>query len=127
MFFFILFYLRFHGALENSKEFYLQFFVDIVTEFCFSSEKAFKSLDKETVLPRIMNYAFNRESSATKRFSPLEDYGVDESPVVRSFILQQLLSRYNYQLTIGNFYSFFKQSLVEENFNFLINFDFKEG
>lgn len=81
-------------AKENQeiKEFCLQFFVDIVIEFCFSAE-AFELLDKETVLPHIMTYAFNQNNSGTKRFSPLEEYGVDNSPVVRSFILQQLLSR----------------------------------
>ena len=77
---------------QEIKEFYLQFFVDIVIEFCFSAE-AFKLLDKKNVLPHIMTYAFNQNSSTTKKFSPLEEYGVDESPVVRSFILQQLLSR----------------------------------
>jgi len=74
------------------KESCLQFFVNVVIEFCFS-DKAFKRIDKEFVLPRIMSYAFSTSAGSTKRFSPIEEYAIDESPVIRSFILQQFLAR----------------------------------
>uniref|UniRef100_A0A7M5U071 RZ-type domain-containing protein n=1 Tax=Clytia hemisphaerica TaxID=252671 RepID=A0A7M5U071_9CNID len=71
----------------------LQFFIDVVVEFCFSKE-AFERIDQETVIPHIMGYAFTQNAGGgTKRFSPVEDYAIDDSPVIRSFILQQLLSR----------------------------------
>jgi len=66
--------------------------VDVVIEFCFS-DAASKKLDESTVLPHIMSYAFNTEIGSTKRFSPLKEYAVDESPVIRSFILQQLFAK----------------------------------
>ena len=66
-----------------------------MVEFCISKE-AFERIDQETVIPHIMGYAFTQNASGggTKRFSPVEDYAIDDSPVIRSFILQQLLSRY---------------------------------
>ena len=66
--------------------------MDVVIEFCFS-DAASKGLNEKTVLPHIMLYAFNVEIGSTKRFSPLEEYAVDESPVIRSFILQQLFTK----------------------------------
>ncbi|XP_066922902.1 E3 ubiquitin-protein ligase rnf213-alpha-like [Clytia hemisphaerica] len=77
---------------DTLRENCLQFFIDVVVEFCFSKE-AFERIDQETVIPHIMGYAFTQNAGGgTKRFSPVEDYH-DDSPVIRSFILQQLLSR----------------------------------
>ena len=46
------------------------------------------------VMERIMGYAFHSKGNKTKEFSPADDFAIDPSPVVRSFILQQLLKRY---------------------------------
>lgn len=68
----------------------LSFFMEIVTEFSFSRD--IKELDEE-VVKRMMNYAFNSsEHVETKPFSPVK-YALDPTPVIRSFILQQLLKR----------------------------------
>ena len=69
----------------------LTFFIDLVTEFCFSRED-FDRIEPE-VIQKIMGYVFYSAEKKTKAFSPLNDYAIDPTPVVRSFILQQLLKR----------------------------------
>jgi len=38
-----------------------------------------------------MQYVIVQESTKTKDFSPFPDFQIDPTPVVRSFLLQQLL------------------------------------
>ena len=57
--------------------------------FCFG-DSASKDLEQDA-LSLLMGYVIGRQSTQTKDFSPLRGYGVDPTPVVRSFLLQQLL------------------------------------
>lgn len=78
----------------NFEDRILQFFIDVVTEFCFSASKdAFSRIDDEVIV-KIIGYAFHSKNNTTKSFSPFEEYAVDVSPVIRSFIVQQLLKRF---------------------------------
>lgn len=77
------------SRVELFKKHCTSFFIDVVTEFCFTKELLLTN-DNE-VITRIMSYAFSSEGTGTKQFSPLQD-DIDRSPVIRSFILQQLLN-----------------------------------
>ncbi|XP_066927560.1 E3 ubiquitin-protein ligase rnf213-alpha-like [Clytia hemisphaerica] len=70
-----------------------QFFVDIVEEFCFSKHNNDTNTQQnEEVLKKIMRYTFTSRGDQTREFSPIADEA-DNSPVIRSFILQQLMKR----------------------------------
>lgn len=62
--------------------------MELVSLFCFGESS--KDLEKEA-LSHLMQYVVGHQSSQTKDFSPFPDYGIDPTPVVRSFLLQQLL------------------------------------
>jgi len=62
--------------------------VELVSLFCFGESS--KDV-KEEALAHLMRYVIGGQSTQTKNFSPFPDYGVDATPVVRSFLLQQLL------------------------------------
>ncbi|XP_074628909.1 E3 ubiquitin-protein ligase rnf213-alpha-like isoform X2 [Acropora palmata] len=64
------------------------FFMELVALFCFgeSSEDL-----QEEALSHLMQYVIDQESTQTKDFSPFPDFQIDPTPVVRSFLLQQLL------------------------------------
>ena len=57
--------------------------------FCFGSMSGGHSMDPE-LFAMFMGYVINARSQ-TKNFSPFPEHGVDATPVVRSFLLQQLL------------------------------------
>ncbi|XP_065678667.1 E3 ubiquitin-protein ligase rnf213-alpha isoform X7 [Hydra vulgaris] len=67
----------------------VSFYAEIVTEFCFS-RKDFDKVNTE-VINNILKYVFS--TNTTKVFSPILDYALDPTPVIRSFLLQQLLQR----------------------------------
>ena len=65
------------------------FFMELVSIFCFGD-----SLSRDPghdVLSLLMRYVIGHQSTQTKDFSPFPDYALDPTPVVRSFLLQQLL------------------------------------
>ena len=64
--------------------------MELVTEFCFKRDDDIN----EEVLKKIMGYVFQSANNKTKQFSPMDDFALDPSPTIRSFILQQLLYRY---------------------------------
>ncbi|XP_067057901.1 E3 ubiquitin-protein ligase rnf213-alpha-like isoform X3 [Acropora muricata] len=64
------------------------FFMELVALFCFGESS--KDLE-EDALPHLMQYVIVQHSTQTKDFSPLPDFQIDPTPVVRSFLLQQLL------------------------------------
>lgn len=66
-----------------------QFFVDIVDEFCF--DKEVYAEDNVEILEKIMRYTFSGDT--TREFSPIAEEA-DESPIIRSFILQKLMKRF---------------------------------
>ncbi|XP_065675221.1 E3 ubiquitin-protein ligase rnf213-alpha-like isoform X3 [Hydra vulgaris] len=76
---------------EEFKKRCILFYAEVVTEFCFS-RKDFNRVDTN-VIENILNYVFT--SKTTKVFSPIQDYALDSTPVIRSFLLQQLLQRNN--------------------------------
>ncbi|RMX46188.1 hypothetical protein pdam_00007847 [Pocillopora damicornis] len=82
------------------------FFMELVSVFCFGDSVS-KDLEKETIT-LLMRYVIGHQSTQTKDFSPFPDYAIDPTPVVRSFLLQQLL-RSSVKLTklvkdhLGNF------------------------
>jgi len=63
--------------------------MELVSIFCFG-DSASKDLEQEAI-SLLMRYVIGRQSTQTKDFSPFPDYGIDPTPVVRSFLLQQLL------------------------------------
>ena len=65
------------------------FFMELVSVFCFGDSVS-KDLEKETIT-LLMRYVIGHQSTQTKDFSPFPDYAIDPTPVVRSFLLQQLL------------------------------------
>nr|XP_047126393.1 E3 ubiquitin-protein ligase RNF213 isoform X3 [Hydra vulgaris] len=74
---------------EEFKKRCISFYAEVVAEFCFS-RKDFDRVDTN-VIENILNYVFSSET--TKVFSPIPDYALDPTPVIRSFLLQQLLQR----------------------------------
>ena len=77
----------------ESHEQFLQrcnaFFMDIVSVFCFGEDIA--KLDPD-VFEMLMRYAMGEELTETKAFSPFPSFGMDTSPIVRSFLLQHLIN-----------------------------------
>ncbi|XP_048586969.1 E3 ubiquitin-protein ligase rnf213-alpha-like isoform X2 [Nematostella vectensis] len=63
------------------------FFMDVVSMFCFGYSPC--GTLQQGAFQTLMGYATSERS--TKSFSPFPDYGIDINPVVRSFLLQQLL------------------------------------
>ena len=62
--------------------------MELVALFCFDES----SYDlQEEALSHLMEYVIVQESTQTKDFSPFPDFQIDPTPVVRSFLLQQLL------------------------------------
>ena len=59
-------------------------------EFCFNNESA---ENNDAILEKIMSYTFSSSGQKTREFSPIGEEA-DESPIIRSFILQQLMKRY---------------------------------
>ena len=70
----------------------LTFFVELVTEFCFVRDDS-QEIEQQ-LLQRVMGYAFHAKENQTKQFSPVEDFAIDPTPIIRSFIVQQLLKRW---------------------------------
>ncbi|PFX19443.1 E3 ubiquitin-protein ligase RNF213 [Stylophora pistillata] len=65
------------------------FFMELVSIFCFGDTVS-KDLEQEAI-SHLMQYVIGHQSTQTKDFSPFADYAIDPTPVVRSFLLQQLL------------------------------------
>lgn len=63
------------------------FFMELVSLFCFGANAG--RIDPE-LFTLFMSYVI-KGSSRTKDFSPFPEHGIDATPVVRSFLLQQLL------------------------------------
>ena len=61
--------------------------MELVSLFCFGAEAGV--IDSE-LFSMFMSYVL-QGSSKTKAFSPFPEHGIDATPVVRSFLLQQLL------------------------------------
>ncbi|KAK3715936.1 hypothetical protein QZH41_016501 [Actinostola sp. cb2023] len=67
------------------------FFMELIALLCFGGKDHKTKLDPE-VFDIFMRYITGSGSSETKCFSPFPDFKVDKTPVVRSFLLQQLLT-----------------------------------
>ena len=63
------------------------FFMELVTLFCFGDSR---DPVHEDVFAMLMSYVIC-EDNRTQDFTPFADHGIDPTPVVRSFLLQQLL------------------------------------
>ena len=63
------------------------FFMDLVSLFSFGAEAGVIDSD---LFSMFMSYVLEGRSK-TKAFSPFPEHGIDATPVVRSFLLQQLL------------------------------------
>lgn len=63
--------------------------MDIVSVFCFGED--IPKLDTG-VFEMLMRYAVGEELTETKPVSPFPRFGMDNSPVVRSFLLQHLIN-----------------------------------
>lgn len=61
--------------------------MELVSLFCFGANAG--RIDPE-LFTLFMSYVI-KGSSRTKDFSPFPEHGIDATPVVRSFLLQQLL------------------------------------
>ncbi|PFX29705.1 E3 ubiquitin-protein ligase RNF213 [Stylophora pistillata] len=65
------------------------FFMELVSLFCFGTKADDGAMDPE-LFAMFMSYVIEA-TSKTKDFSPFPEHGIDATPVVRSFLLQQLL------------------------------------
>ena len=74
------------------------FFMELVSLFCFGSKYDEGVMDPE-LFAMFMSYVIEA-SSKTKDFSPFPEHGIDATPVVRSFLLQQLLRKGYVKLVI---------------------------
>ena len=63
--------------------------MELVSLFCFGKKDDEGVMDPE-LFEMFMSYVIEA-SSKTKDFSPFPEHGIDATPVVRSFLLQQLL------------------------------------
>lgn len=63
--------------------------MELVSLFCFGAKAGDGVMDPE-LFAMFMSYVIEA-SSKTKDFSPFPEHGIDATPVVRSFLLQQLL------------------------------------
>ena len=64
--------------------------MEIVSVFCFGEDV--RNLDAD-VFEMLMRFVTTSQSTCeTKEFSPFPEFGMDRSPVVRSFLLQQLIN-----------------------------------
>ena len=63
--------------------------MELVSLFCFGTKDDEGAMDPE-LFKMFMSYVIEA-SSKTKDFSPFPEHGIDATPVVRSFLLQQLL------------------------------------
>ena len=63
--------------------------MELVSLFCFGTKDDECVMDPE-LFKMFMSYVIEA-SSKTKDFSPFPEHGIDATPVVRSFLLQQLL------------------------------------
>ena len=64
--------------------------MELVSLFCFGAEDSEGVMDRE-LFDMFMSYVIEAASSTTRDFSPFPEHGIDATPVVRSFLLQQLL------------------------------------
>ena len=71
---------------------YNSFFMELVSLFSFGAEADEGVMDPK-LFEMFMSYVIKADNSETKDFSPFSEYGIDETPVVRSFLLQQLLKK----------------------------------
>ncbi|XP_078611724.1 E3 ubiquitin-protein ligase RNF213-like isoform X2 [Branchiostoma floridae x Branchiostoma japonicum] len=67
------------------------FFMELVSRFCFADGTP----PEAGVVEMLLNYVVRREkegtATQTKKFTPFEDDCIDQTPVIRSFLLQLLL------------------------------------
>ena len=64
--------------------------MELISLFCFGAEGGESVMDPE-LFDMFMSYVIEATSSKTKDFSPFSEHGIDATPVVRSFLLQQLM------------------------------------
>ena len=64
--------------------------MELVSLFCFGANAGDGGMDPD-LFAMFMSYVIEGSSSKTKDFSPFPEHGIDATPVVRSFLLQQLL------------------------------------
>ena len=62
--------------------------MELASLFCFGESS--RALE-EGPLSHLMRFVIGQQSTQTRDFSPFPDYQIDPIPVVRSFLLQQLL------------------------------------
>ena len=62
--------------------------MELVSLFCFGESS--KDLEEDALF-HLMRYVIVQQNTQTKDFSPFPDFQIDPTPVVRSFLLQQLL------------------------------------
>ena len=87
-----LFLLTYRKAVQEHYDFRRRcnsFFMELVSLFCFGAKAGDGVMDPE-LFTMFMSYVI-KASSKTKDFSPFPEHGIDATPVVRSFLLQQLL------------------------------------
>ena len=80
---------KFHLGENNRK--CISFFMEIVTKFCFARDDS--AIVDDDVIENLMNYVICPFGGKTKILSPINNLAIDPTPVVRSFMLQQLLKR----------------------------------
>ena len=85
--------------------------MEIVSVFCFGEDV--RNLDAD-VFEMLMRFVTTSQSTCeTKEFSPFPEFGMDRSPVVRSFLLQQLI---NSRLTCFDLYVWLQWMLKSKQY-----------
>ncbi|XP_046861659.1 E3 ubiquitin-protein ligase RNF213-like [Xenia sp. Carnegie-2017] len=76
-------------SLEEWKSFrnrFKSFFMNVVSVYCFGDD-----LPQEELLRKFMSYVI-KDGNVTEDFTHFDGHGIDVTPVIRSYILQQLFS-----------------------------------
>ena len=78
------------ATVNNFRNPCKSFFMELVALYCFGEES--QKMPNRELVEKFVGYVI-KENRRTGDFTPFDGQGIDSTPVVRSFILQQLLAQ----------------------------------
>ena len=78
------------AAINNFRNRCKSFFMELVALYCFGEQS--QQMPNPGLVEKFIGYVI-KENKRTGDFTPFDGQGIDSTPVVRSFILQQLLAQ----------------------------------
>ena len=78
------------AAINNFRNRCKSFFMELVALYCFGEQS--QKMPNPGLVEKFIIYVI-KENKRTGDFTPFDGQGIDSTPVVRSFILQQLLAQ----------------------------------